>query len=77
MSRGDGAGPIPLPCPRDRADELAAVRSWIAARRDLRIEHVDVAPAEPVAGGRELARVLAAVRAAGAAPSGRPRRDRR
>ena len=77
VSRGDGVGPISLPCPRDRADELAAVRSWIAARRDLRLERVDVPPAEPVAGGREIARVLAAVRAAGAASSGRPRRDRR
>ena len=75
-SSGDSPGPIPLPCPRERADELAAVRSWISARRDLRIEDVDVAPAEPVAGGRALARVLAAVRAVDAAPGGRSHRDR-
>ena len=76
VTRGDGVGPIALPCPRERADELAAVRSWIAARRDLRIERVDVPPAEPVAGGREIARVLAALRAAGTGPAGHPRRDR-
>jgi hypothetical protein len=76
VARGDGVGPIGLPCPRERADELAAVRSWIAGRRDLRLDHVDVPLTEPVDGGRELARVLAAVRAAGAPPPVRPRRDR-
>ena len=54
----DTLGPIALPCPRERADELSAVRSWIAAQRDLRVEHVDVPPAEQVDGGREIARVL-------------------
>ena len=68
VPRDDGLGPIPLPCPPERADELAAVRSWIVARRDVRIDHVDVPPAEPVAGGRELARLLVALRAAGSPP---------
>jgi DNA polymerase III subunit epsilon len=76
VARGDGVGPIPLPCPPDRADELAAARSWIAARRDLRLEHVDVPPTESVDGGRELARVLAAVRGAASGPPGRSRRGR-
>ena len=75
VARGDGVGPIGLPCPRDRADELAAVRSWIATRRDLRLEHVDVPPAESVDGGREIARVLAAIRAAAPSP-GRSRHTR-
>jgi hypothetical protein len=54
----DAFGPIALPCPPERAGELSAVRSWIAAQRDLRIEHVDVPPAEQVDGGREIARIL-------------------
>jgi hypothetical protein len=59
----DAAPPPPLapPCPRERADELAAVRSWIC-RHIPRVEACDFAPAEPVAGGRELARVLRAIR---------------
>jgi DNA polymerase-3 subunit epsilon len=77
VARGDGAAPIPLPCPRERADELAAVRSWVAAHREVRIDRVDVPPAEPVEGGVALSRVLAAVHGAAATPSGRPSRDRR
>jgi DNA polymerase-3 subunit epsilon len=59
----DAAPPPGLdpPCPRERADELAAVRSWIC-RHTPRVEACDVAPSEPVAGGRELARVLRAIR---------------
>ncbi len=76
VHRGGDVDPIPLPCPRDRADELTAVRSWIARRRDLRIEEVDVPPAEPVEGGREIARVVAAVRASGRPRSGRTPRQK-
>lgn len=54
----EDAGPLTLPCPRERAGELSAVRSWIAAQRDLRVEQVDVPPVEQVDGGREIARVL-------------------
>jgi DNA polymerase-3 subunit epsilon len=71
VHRGEDAEPIPLPCPRDRADELAAVRAWIARRRDLRIEEVEVPPTEPVAGGREIAQLVAALRQAGD-PARRP-----
>jgi hypothetical protein len=58
---GDGAAPITLPCPRDRADELAAVRSWLA-RHPARLEAAEVPPAEPVDGGVQLARLLARLR---------------
>jgi DNA polymerase III subunit epsilon len=50
-------GPISMPCQRERADELAAVRSWIARNR-VRLEHCEVPPTEPVAGGAPLAFVL-------------------
>jgi hypothetical protein len=76
VDRGDGAAPIPLPCPRERADELAAVRSWIASHQGVRLEQVDVPPAEPVDGGRALAGVLAAVRASSSPPTGRRAHDR-
>jgi DNA polymerase-3 subunit epsilon len=76
VDRGDGTAPIPLPCPRERADELAAVRSWISSHQGVRLEQVDVPPAEPVDGGRALAGVLAAVRASAAPPSGRRTHDR-
>ena len=54
---GDAAEPIGSPSPRDRSDELAAVRSWIARHR-VRVEGCDAPPAEPVSGGADLARVL-------------------
>jgi DNA polymerase-3 subunit epsilon len=49
--------PIPLPCPRERADELSAVRSWLA-RNPVRIVACDAPLAEPVDGGARLARIL-------------------
>jgi DNA polymerase III subunit epsilon len=49
--------PLGLPCPRERADELAAVRSWLA-RHPSRVLEADVAPAEPVDGGASIARIL-------------------
>ena len=45
------------PCPRERVDELAAVRSWIATHHP-RVDGCDRRPAEPVEGGATLARVL-------------------
>ena len=54
---------ITCPPPRHRADELAALRSWICRHR-LSVEACDVAPSEPVRGGRELARLLQLVRGA-------------
>jgi DNA polymerase III subunit epsilon len=71
---GTGAGdPIGSPAPRDRADELAVVRSWLR-RHPTRVIACDAAPAEPVDGGADLARVLARLRAADDPPH---RRDRR
>ena len=78
------ASPIGSPAPRDRADELAVVRSWLR-RHPGRVLACDDAPAEPVAGGRELADLLDRIRAAddprgrgrlASAPAGR-RRSRR
>ncbi|MFN8233394.1 MAG: DEDD exonuclease domain-containing protein [Actinomycetota bacterium] len=62
-----GVTPDPLasPCARERADELAAVRSWLVAHPGLRVEACDRPPAERVDGGRALHRVLATLRAAG------------
>jgi DNA polymerase-3 subunit epsilon len=74
-----GAGePIGSPAPRERADELSAVRSWLR-RHPTRVLDCDVPPAEPVDGGRDLARVLGRIRAAdrGRAERGRVRRGRR
>ncbi len=51
------AGPVPRPCPRERADELAAVRTWLL-RNPVRVEHADRPPAEPVDGGAALHRLL-------------------
>jgi DNA polymerase-3 subunit epsilon len=59
----DDQDPIPLPCPRDRADELAAVRSWLA-RNPVQVEETDRPPAEAVVGGSALNGILARLRAA-------------
>ena len=50
------ADAIPLPCPRERSDELAAVRSWLQ-RNAVTVEACDRPPAEPVEGGAALARM--------------------
>jgi DNA polymerase-3 subunit epsilon len=55
LRRGDGEPPIGSPCPRERAAELAAVRSWICRHPPV-VEDCDLAPAEPVEGGAALAR---------------------
>ncbi len=66
------AAPLSLPCPRERADELAAVRSWLA-RHPVRVAACDgTAPSEPVDGGAAIARILAAT-----AQADRPARSRR
>jgi DNA polymerase-3 subunit epsilon len=49
--------PIPVPCPRERADELSAVRSWLA-RNPVRLVACDAPLAEPVDGGARLSRIL-------------------
>jgi hypothetical protein len=54
---GRPADPIPLPCPRERADELSAVRSWLA-RNPVRLVACDRPLAEPVDGGARLERIL-------------------
>ena len=77
---GDGCArqedPLSLPCPRERADELAAVRGWLARHR-VRVIAVDGhAPSEPVDGGAAIARVLAQARAAELAPPGGRERER-
>jgi hypothetical protein len=63
LVRGDGAEPLQIPCSRETADELAAVRGW------LRVHHPQVQEcgrplAEPVDGGAAIARVQAQSRAA-------------
>jgi len=54
--------PLGAPCPRDRADELAALRAWVV-RNEVRVETADESFSEPVAGGVELHRLLRTLRA--------------
>ncbi len=61
LLRTDDEEPIPLPCPRDRADELAAVRSWLA-RNPVEVEATERPPAEMVGGGSVLYGILARLR---------------
>ena len=68
--RDDAEPPIPLPCPRERADELAGVRSWLS-RNAVRVDAADTPPAQAVAGGAQIARVLQRVRDAELPPLGR------
>jgi DNA polymerase-3 subunit epsilon len=66
--------PLSLPCPRERAEELSAVRSWLA-RHPTRVQACDgAAPSEPVDGGAAIARILAAT---GTPTADRPARGRR
>jgi DNA polymerase III subunit epsilon len=66
VGEADEDGPLSLPCPRERADELAALRAWLtrASRNGhLRLVGVDrEPPQEPVDGGATLARVIAQTR---------------
>jgi hypothetical protein len=63
LVRGGDVLPIPRPCPRERADELAAVRSWLL-HNPARVERADRPPAEPVEGGAALHRLLTRLRSA-------------
>lgn len=67
--------PIVGPVPRERAEELAVVRSWVAKHHPA-VTACEVAPAEPVEGGAALARVLARVREASSPREGRRTRRR-
>jgi len=69
VGRGDDS-PIGPVCPRDRADELAAVRSWVS-RAGAVVVGCDPAPAERIEGGLELARILRLLRRAEARRPGR------
>ncbi len=59
---GDGCArrsdPLSIPCPRERADELAAIRGWLARHPAVIVGLRGPPPAEPVDGGAALARVL-------------------
>ncbi|HEX5950734.1 MAG TPA: hypothetical protein VFZ96_07010, partial [Actinomycetota bacterium] len=55
--------PLGRPCPRERADEAAVVRSWLG-RNPVAVVEADPPLAEPVDGGAELHRLLAALRTA-------------
>src|SRR5439155_120274 len=55
-TENQAADAIPLPCPRERSDELAAVRSWLQ-RNAVTVEACDRPPAERVEGGAALARM--------------------
>jgi DNA polymerase-3 subunit epsilon len=64
LVRGDEAEPLPVPCSRERADELAAVRGWFRAYHP-RVEACGRPLAEPVDGGAAIARIQTRVREAG------------
>jgi DNA polymerase III subunit epsilon len=61
LVRDGVAVPVELPCPRERADEVAAVRTYLA-RGGLTIERADGDVAERIDGGVVLARLLARLR---------------
>jgi DNA polymerase-3 subunit epsilon len=61
---GEDPGPIALPCPRERADELSAVRSWLSSNPVV-VEACSRPLAEPSEGGAAIARILGLLRAAG------------
>ena len=64
LIRGGDDEPLAVPCARERADELSAVRGWFRANHP-RLESCDRPLAEPVDGGAALARILKRVKAAG------------
>jgi DNA polymerase-3 subunit epsilon len=66
-----GEGPIGAPCPRGRADELAAVRAWLGRNPGALVE-ADPPLAEPVEGGAHLHRLLGALRGADRAEDAGP-----
>ncbi len=70
----DAPEPIPLPCPRERADELSAVRSWLS-KHPVRVLACDAPLSEPVDGGARIARILRRIRDAELPPPGRRRSE--
>lgn len=59
------SSPMSRPCPRDRTDELAEVRRWLATHPiTLEAASESSVLAEPVAGGAALARVLSSLKRA-------------
>jgi DNA polymerase III subunit epsilon len=70
LVRGGHAAPIATPPPRERADELAAVRSWLAGA-PVALEHAERPPSEPVDGGADLHALLARLRGAREERAGR------
>ena len=65
----DGGAPIATPCPRERADELAVLRGFLAKSPPTLLS-AERAPAEPVDGGAALHGLLARLRAAADDPVG-------
>ncbi|HEU4528344.1 MAG TPA: UvrB/UvrC motif-containing protein, partial [Actinomycetota bacterium] len=63
LAWGEDDEPLGRPCPRQRADEVAAVRSWLG-RNTVAVVAADPPLSEPVDGGAELHRLLAALRGA-------------
>jgi DNA polymerase III subunit epsilon len=61
LVRGGVCVPVGSPCPRERADEVGAVRSRLA-RGDLTVERAEGQVSEPVDGGGALAGLLARLR---------------
>ena len=57
----EGGEPLSRPCPRERADELSAVRSWVTKHRPA-LRESDRPLAEPVDGGARLAGILRLLR---------------
>ncbi|MFN2543298.1 MAG: DEDD exonuclease domain-containing protein [Actinomycetota bacterium] len=68
LEGGSLEDPVPRPCPRERADELAAVRSWLSRRRPA-LQAADVPLAEPLDGGAALHRVLGLLKATSRDPA--------
>jgi hypothetical protein len=63
LMRGDAAEPLQVPCSRETADELAAVRGWLRVNHP-RVQDCERPLSEPVDGGAAIARVQAQTRAA-------------
>ena len=61
LVRSGDEEPVRSPPPRERADEVAAVRAFVA-RHPIRLEHADVPLTEPVDGGAQLHRLLSRLR---------------
>lgn len=67
LSTDDRPPPIETPCPPERADELAAVRRFLAAH-PVTVVHAERPPAEPIDGGAALHGFLRRLRAADRLP---------